>query len=135
MIDFQHVNSYYKARSSETPPFIISQEEMSYTPVEENTLPQEESSLSYATSVGKLSKESILGEATVQDIKITERVQPEVQEKTSEYADENERRLTEFVIAKDLKLATANGAQAQELRNSQIASLVEESEKVSKHVF
>jgi hypothetical protein len=108
---------------------------MSYTPVEENTLPQEESSLSYATSVGKLSKESILGEATVQDIKITERVQPEVQEKTSEYADENERRLTEFVIAKDLKLATANGAQAQELRNSQIASLVEESEKVSKHVF
>jgi hypothetical protein len=84
-------------------------------------------------------EESTLDQATLPAVKVTEStnvyekvenkavVQPKV---TEVYKDENERRLAEFCIAKDKKRAAANGAQAREIRDSQITTLTEESDKV-----
>jgi hypothetical protein len=56
-------------------------------------------------------------------------VKPQVTEK---YADENEKRLAEFVLAKEKKQATTNGTAAREVRDEQINGLVKESDKVNK---
>jgi hypothetical protein len=90
---------------------------MSYTPerVEVDTLDQ-------ATSAASVSKESIPESKEEKNV-----VQPKVSEV---YTDENERRLAEFCIAKEKKRAAANGAEAREIRDTQINSLTEESDKV-----
>jgi hypothetical protein len=107
---------------------------MSYTPKTE----KEEYFEAHATSAISLSKSETLLESSSlapTPMKVEQKmnpVQPKVQEpKVTEYKNEGERRLAEFVDAADRKRAAANGAQAQEIRNAQIAALVEESDKVN----
>lgn len=54
-----------------------------------------------------------------------------VQPKVSEYADEHEQRLAEFVIRKDAERAATNGAAALQIRDKQISELAEDGDKVS----
>jgi hypothetical protein len=83
-----------------------------------------ENTQAQAASPAAMAKETLIeGEETAV-------VQPLVSD-VEVYGDEKEKRLAEFVFAMDKKRADANGAAAREVTDSLIASLVENSDKVS----